>query len=325
MELLKERVGMQIYRDGDTVVKIATDGANQEALHNSWRFLKLLEPVPYAPKPISLTGDTLRMGFIEADTEPSLPDIEEIRMNAVKFMYHLRKVNAIHGDLTHVNFIIRNNIPVGIDWDQAIFSWEPKPQKRPNPDVHHLYTALTHLELDPSRVLRRWLNIRAWAIPYYLGWGTLVDLGTHRGDFCGLAAAEGMFATGFDNEQIRPCIEDARKYWAGFSCEFRKNQIEDISGDIRANVILLLSTWPYIVRDKSLEIAERVLRDCITNSDVFVFETQLRGDGPGPEFLKTLDDVEELLVRCGATDINQIITIPVGGRDAGRTLFAVCG
>ena len=238
-------------------------------------------------------------------------------------MLHIfQKLGITHGDLTAPNLKWRGNVPVAIDWDQSNFShWEARPQKRPKPDLVHVLPAVIEATQDPSRVLRRWLGLRDY-IKYYFGWGKFLDLGTHMGDFCGLAAVEGMSAIGIDQELIRPCIEDAGDYWGHMGAKFYKGDIVDYIPQIKAEVVMLFSTWAYIY-NLSPQNGWDVLKACIANSEIFLFETQIDGDGPAPEFLKTKKDVEKMLRTHGATDVQEAITIPVMGRDAERTVWIV--
>ena len=56
-------------------------------------------------------------------------------------------------------------------------------------------------------------------------------------------------------------------------------------------------------------------------SPVLFFETHLRGDGPGPDFLESNTDVAAMLNRLGK--IEALTTTPVAGRDAYRTVWSV--
>ena len=322
MNILKEREGMLIYYEdvSASVVKVAKDEVNHEALKNSWRFLKALENTPYAPSPyfISADGNQLKMEHIQATP---ITDIELARRHAVQLLWTLQQHGITHGDLTEPNIIWRDNIPVAIDWDQSNFShFEARPSKRPKPDSDHMIPAIIATAGDPSRVLRRWQAIKPH-ISYYFGWGRFLDLGTHYGDFCGLAAIEGLRPHGVDNEQIRPCIEPSRNLWGDMGCTFEKNEIPDIK--YNAEIAMLFSTWSYIVQDYGKPKAWQVLEDIISQSEIFLFENQLFGDGPGPSFLKDKDDVVFLLKQAGAGTIEEIITIPVEGRNAERTVWLV--
>lgn len=325
-KVLRDRPGMLVIEGGGVAHKIARSEEDAHGLQNAWRFLQALKDTPFVPTPWELVeGHLLRMEYIE---ETPITDTELARRYAIQLINVLRQRNIVHGDLTDPNIIFRDNVPVAIDWDQSNFAVsEVRPQKRPKPDIVHLMPVLIDKVGDPSRVVRRWQGLRD-AISYYFGWGTFLDLGTHMGDFCGLAAAEGMKASGVDAELIRPCIDEAKRLWGQFGCEFRKADIvpfvdaEHIR-DAHWNVIMLFSTWAYIYNRDNRD-GLRVLHSCIQMSDVFLFETQLAGDGPGPEFLKTKEDVIQLLYDWGgATEVEELITIPVEDRPAERTIWKV--
>jgi hypothetical protein len=72
---------------------------------------------------------------------------------------------------------------------------------------------------------------------------------------------------------------------------------------------------------KAKEVLEQVIRD----AGVFFFETQLWGDGPGPNFLQTDDDVQGLLLSVGAKVAKPLATFPVTGRPGRRTVWRVEG
>lgn len=156
-----------------------------------------------------------------------------------------------------------------------------------------------------------------WAIvePHVEG-GTLVDLGCYDGAFCRLAAARGMSATGVEDRTDVPGVYHQIIY----------SDMLDLPAEyIDADTILLLRVWPYLLlrhgEVKALAFLRRVIKGC----RVLFFETQLWGDGPGPENLKTPDDVQVLLESCGGQYVRMLADLPVEGRDAYRAVFLVAG
>ena len=92
----------------------------------------------------------------------------------------------------------------------------------------------------------------------------------------------------------------------------------------RYHMGLLLSVWPYLTdwygKREAIELLEAIKAKC----EILFFETQLHGDGPGPEELVTDNDVVEMLANIpGVVKVEEIVTIPVAGRDAARTVFMV--
>lgn len=320
MEILKDREGMVVYREGNVVIKAAKDEVNALALSNAYRFHKTLNGFPFMPALVSYVPGQLSYEFVEED---AVTDTELARRNVARMLHILRQRHVIHGDMTAPNLFFRNNQPVVIDWDQAIFTHEPKPQKRPKSDAVHVWPAVVAKAGDPSRVIRRWLACLPY-LEYYIGWGSFLDLGTHMGDFVALAAAQGFQGRGVDGEHIRPCIQEATALWSHYGCDFVKYDIvEYLETSISYDVIMLFSTWPYIVQQRGEQIAREVLKRCIELSSIFLFEVQLLGDGPGPEFLRNKEDVIALLLSCGASSVEEVITIKVESREAERTVWEV--
>lgn len=326
MEVLKDREGMLVYRDGNTAVKHARDKENIEGLRNSYRFLSKLSP-EYVPSVVEYTGNKLAMEYIKP---VEVTDTEKARRNSIKMLNHFRRKGIIHGDLTAVNIIFtHNNMPVAIDWDQSNFWSEPKPQKRPKPDAEHMWPAIVKHAGDPSRVIRRWIEVRKH-IEYYLPWGTFLDLGTHQGDFVGMACAEGMTGYGVDNGQIRSdCLDTANALWKGEFEEDVRFILSDIDQYLQPlhtnemHIGMYFSTWVYHVHDFGLQIAADTLRKAIEVCEILFFETQLFGDGPGIPQHKTIDDVYTMLSDLTSKPIEKVVTIPVGGRPAERTVWKV--
>lgn len=315
--MLKERDEMQVYMTSrGTVIKRALNSAGLAGIRQSWRFLNAMKDTVYVPNPISLVDNELEMEFVP---DEAIVDPEQLRRSTIKMLHVFRQRGIVHGDLTSPNLRVRGNSPVAVDWEDAIFALTDNvPSKRPKPDLTHVFPVIVHRTGDSSRILRRWLAIREH-INYFFGWGTFIDIGTNLGDFCALAALDGMSSIGVDIEDAR--IEKARQMWSLIeTCTFHRNTGIDYRFS-PVEVAALLSTWAYMVRDYGFAFARTVLEYCISKAQCFLFETQLYGDGPGPEFLKTDDDVVSLLKGAGAMIVKPIITLPVAGREAHRTVF----
>lgn len=327
--ILRKRKGMLVQKTEDgLLLKKSFNVKEAEWLKNSWRFLQAMKHTGFAPYPrgIEIPKNApehvhVRMDFIEAN--PITDKMTALRQG-LHLLLTLRMKEIVHGDLTDVNVIWSNNIPVAIDWDQSNFAiCEARPQKRPKDDATHFYPVILKRAGDPSRLLRRWMAVREH-IKYYRGWGTFLDIGTHKGETVAMAKIDGFIPYGIDNETIRPCIDIANEWWGRYGCHFTVWDALNFAalGNKRYNVISMLSTWPYIYNKNNIDGID-ILKECVERSDIFVFETQLCGDGPGPEFLKTKDDVIQLLKGQGAKSVEEAITIPVDGRDAERTTWIV--
>jgi hypothetical protein len=166
----------------------------------------------------------------------------------------------------------------------------------------------------------RWTAIRDAIEPPLLG-KVLLDFGCHEGAFVGAAAKAGMTAYGVDRDETALVLARAR--WGLLGAHFLCKDIVDLDNFqmLHADVALLLSTWAYIVRDRGAFTGELLIHDLLASIPVLFFETQLWGDGPGPAFLKTDDDVRRMLERYG--ELQPIITLPVAGREAFRTVWKV--
>ncbi len=305
MELLKDRKVVKVWRDGPHLVKTAFDEVNKKWLLQHWKALQALKHTPYVPKPISFDGETLVTEFIEGNT---VTDTFWLRYHLIHMLYRFQEAGLVHGDSTGVNMRIRHNIPIVFDWDQSTFVYQtPRPQSKPRPDIHFALPVVAKWGGDPSRILRRWHHSRL-AIEYYRGWGTFLDLGTHKGEFPALATIDGMKAHGIDGEYIRPCINEARDLYGLLGCTYEKEDIF-LMDNYEADVVMLFSTWAYIVGQHSQQVGDYVLRQCIAESNILLFETQLYRDGPGLEIHRTDEDVVDHLYKLGATHVEPVVTL----------------
>ena len=158
------------------------------------------------------------------------------------------------------------------------------------------------------------------------GWGygrdrlvgmTLLDLGCHEGDFCAMAACEGMHTIGIDCDG--DAVERGQQRWDDIGLVgLRADDVVD-RASLGAQVVLLLSTWAYICRDFGREAAMEFLGRVAASSEVLFFETHLASDGPGPAFLRDDDDVARMLGAFGTPQ--RLAIIPVAGRDATRSIW----
>ncbi len=314
---------------------------NVQAIQNETRMLEAMEGSTFTPMVLS-SGDDF---VVQADAGDSRTpdDMEAYRRNCVKMLATIRARNIRHGDLTGSNIINQGDWPIAIDWQEGHFLDEPAPQKQPFSDS---FLLMRHLEgtlgpdgqADTPRVARRWRAILGdlaaqfnFTLP--LRDKTFLDLGCFQGDFVALAAAEGMTAVGIDAGGFRSgenSIEIGYKLWRDFP--FGKLSLANMDimniKDYRIkppelnDVTMMFSTWPYIVNHYGMPKAWRALSDITKATHVLYFETQLHGDGPGIEAIKTPRDVEDMFSGMGTT-AKPIITIPVTGRPAERTVFRV--
>lgn len=312
---------------------------NVEALMNESQCLQAMADSGFTPMLIKEGRDYIEQEDL-GNTETPV-DMEAWRRNCVKMLAEIRARGLRHGDLIGSNIITRGNHPYAIDWQEGHLLTEPAPQKQPWSDSallmrHIAGTYGPDRQLDTPRVARRWLTVLGalgaslnFKLP--LKGKTFLDLGCFQGDFVALAAAEGMIATGIDQGGFRSgenSIEIGRKVWADFpfgNIGFLQESILDPAHQWTGfDVVMIFSTWPYIVKDFGWDPACELLRSIVNNNEVLFFETQLYGDGPGPEELVTDNDVETMLwYRADASQIKNIGTFPVTGRPASRTVWEV--
>lgn len=308
-------------------------GLNETAIHNEAMMLDIMKDSGFTPDLIDIKDGEILQSDVGVTEPPT--DAETWRQAIVFMLAGIRARGLRHGDLKGSNIITVDNKPWAIDWQESHYLTDVAPQRAPLSDS---YMAMQHIEgtldidgrFDIPRVARRWrtvldgLGARAIGLP--LQGKTFLDLGCFQGDFVALAAAEGMAATGVDAGGFREhenSIEIGKELWKGFPFgEIHLTQADIASASVGAfDVAMCFSTWPYIVQDYGKVKAEMVLSDLIMNSGVLFFETQLHGDGPGPEFLKTDEEVEHLLMWLGANDVKALATYQVSGRPGMRTVW----
>lgn len=330
---LNDGPGLDVIREEGAVVKRAHTPGDIEGIRTEARLLRALSGSGFAPELIAEETDYITEEDL-GDSEP-VHDGELFRQNATRLLWTLREHGIRHGDLTGVNIIIKGDKPMAIDFQQSHLFDEPAPDKRKLSDSYYLWRVVAgtpselHPTADSPRVARRWLavigGLGGLALGNPLVGKRLLDLGCFQGDFCAMAAADGMVATGVDAGGFRQgenSIAKAREIWSymGDRCIFVQADIMECKG-FKYDAVLLFSTWAYIVKDHGLEPAMKLLKNIVDQSGCLFFETQLAGDGPGPDFLVTDDDVGNMLGQFGVPQ--PLATIPVTGRPASRTVWKV--
>lgn len=316
--------------DGDAYYQAAVRGIKREAAA-----LKTMLGSGFAPALFKATATSI--------TEEDLGDTENVvqeqrfRRACVRMLWEIRQRNIRHGDLTDRNIIVHGDRPQAIDWQEAHAIGQKPPQKRPQSDSALLFRCLNDWKdaegiPDPSRVTRRWRAILKATgadldLTLSLKGKTLLDLGTFQGDHVAMAAAEGMIGEGVDHGGFRggeDSIEIARELWAGMGCTFTRMNLYDLpEGYCRRDYVLLFSTWAWMVQTGGREAARAFLRRVIAEAGTLFFETQLKGDGPGPDFLPDDNYTAGMLRDLGAGKVASIGSFPVPGRVATRTVWMV--
>lgn len=331
--------GLEVWRTPLGIEKVGHTPEAREGLVREARMLRLMEAAApgFAPR---LLADEQDGHLIEEDVGPPDPIADEnaLRYAAIDLLRAIRLAGLRHGDLSGSNLIPLDGGRrlVAIDWQEAHLLGESAPPKSDLTDSYLLMRYLASATEDTTRTARRWMailrNLCAARIndgPLPLDGLSFVDLGAYEGDFCALAACERMHAVAIDRggplvDEDSIATGEARWRDFGSAIEWRHDDIRRWPlGEAEADVVLCLSTWPYVVREYGRGFGELFLRQLIDRSRVLYFETQLAGDGPGPDFLPDVRSVHNLLVECGAGAVEAIAAIPVSGREAIRTLWAV--
>ncbi len=332
VEKIAARADITVERESGTVTKTSRSKAGRSELVNEMRFLKALALTPFVPQMRGYENGVpgLTVTVLEDLGEDGPVQNEAAFLRRCIALLHVFRERVIrHGDLTAKNLIVRNDCPVALDFGESRFADEDMPDKRPKPDAYYFWRAIS--EKHPGmRTVDRWIAVRgalggdedgAWDC---LAGRNVLDLGCHTGETVAMAAAEGARAVGVDRDT--DVVGQARDLWGGFGadtvgCQFLRADIVGYEPEA-ADIVFLFSTWAYMVQEHGREAAEETLALLIARSQVLFFETQLRGDGPGPDFLQADGDVGMLLNRFGKPE--KLATIPVAGRLASRSVWSLC-
>lgn len=259
---------------------------------------------------------------------------ETWRRECARLLWTLRQRRVRHCDLTPPNIFVRNDSPIVIDFHSAEDFDDPNAEpKRTTSDSFIMWNRMQDVgsvqyPADSPRIIRRWL-----AVMGDLGGNngianleglSLLDLGCFAGDFCGLAAADGMQAFGVDLGGFNTeydSLEEAERLWSPMGAIFQKRNLIDVELAGEFDATLVFSTWSYLVKDFGEPRAKDWLAYVMEHSRRLYFENQLAGDGPGPDFFVEDSDVINYLGQFG--NVVSLGTFPVTGRDHARTVFRV--
>lgn len=338
--IIYQHKGMDTYWSSLGIVQVIHDkdgkelyDINYKGLHNQAEKLKLLTGCGYTPKLLFETKNlTVQedLGESQNISKWTPEDWQDFRRNCVKVLYDLRKRNLRHGDLNGNNIIIKDKKPYLIDWQESHFIEEQPPQTNPLSDSYFMLKDIINWignpdKSDPYRICRRWLAILedlrgVFDCSLPLKGKTLLDIGCFQGDFCAMAACEGINSVGVDVGTFRheeDSILIGNELWKEFDMVLLQKY--DIIEQIHFNfdIVLFMDTFPYLVREYGKENAISLLDRMVRESRRVYFETQMDGDKSGIEWLKTDDDIIKLV----DAHWEKLETFPEQGID--RTLWRV--
>lgn len=112
-------------------------------LINEWWFLNMLKDTPYVPKPIKWTDDEMIVSDVGKSEKITIPS--KFVAHCARFIRILKERGIRHGDLTGKNIIVKDNVPVVVDWKQSKIASDPTMDKRPEGDAYHLLATIAEL------------------------------------------------------------------------------------------------------------------------------------------------------------------------------------
>lgn len=149
----------------------------------------------------------------------------------------------------------------------------------------------------------------------------VLDLGCGYGDFSFYAWMEGAISVlSVDNngDILIYAIETRAKYFQGSLILFTHFDVEKIWGTFNKPVVdiaMCFSVLPY------LKDHEAFLRNVREHCEVLLLEVQYYGDGPGPAWLRTDEDMKDLLARVGWNEYRIIGGTTVEERNTYRPIW----
>ena len=311
--------GVSVDVRGEYLIKTAVTEIEGRFLRNEFRLLNgHMQWSGFTPQVSNITVDRDKVVLVEEYLGPSQAITDEIvfRRNCARLLGALRHRGVVHGDLTSKNIVVRHNAPYAVDFHQSRLVDEPGPDKRPVGDGYHLWAAAEQLSPDTSRHIRKWRAIRP-----HIDDALVVDYGCAEGDYCLFASVDSNVTSfvGFDRDGV--AVDVARSLLgAGSGAVFHKANLSRIE-PVWGGTAFFMSVYAHMVRDIGRSGTENFLSRVLASSGKLFFETQLAGDGPGPDYFQMDSDVKVFLERFGT--VKALATIPVHGRSAARTVWMV--
>jgi hypothetical protein len=344
---------MYAYRAPEGVWKTTQDEYNEAALRNEAAMLTAMTGTGYTPDLVEVyegddpKRDPIRYAILQTDAGVSEPivDGEKFRRQMVKLVGAIRSRGLRHGDLAEANIAFHNDRPTLFDWQEGHPIGQKGPQRHPWADSFMAMRCVAGIpdtagRFDVPRVARRWMAVltELGATVHRGGLAlegqSFVDFGCFMGDFSALAAIEGMDAWGVDAGGFRSgenSILVGRELWHDLQPKpptlAQADVFDWVLGEYAHqrfapwDVAMMFSTFSYLVQQRGWGAAEAVVREIVDRSRVFFFESQLHGDGPGPDQFQTDEDIAGWLGQWGT--VKALDQFAVWSAPASRTVFVV--
>jgi hypothetical protein len=224
----------------------------------------------------------------------------------------LRQAGIRHGDLTEQSVLCRENRPWLVDFAESRLVGDPRPDKRPEGDVHWLHKTMRQQAVRNERSPEIWQAIKTRVD--FAG-KTVLDVGCGDGDMLLYAHNAGAASVvGIDKDPIKARTTALR---VGAIVTPRVTVQAAILGmyepAIRYDIVLCLSVLPYVSN-----MGEALMKLC-SLARTAIIECQYAGDGPGV----VTDDGEmlEKLTYAGWTEVSKIGQTHVQDRDKYRSIW----
>ena len=131
---LKHRADKEVTKfGGDVVLYQAWNEEAERQLINNLRFIRDLQDTPYVPRLLASGGS---YALVEYVADEPITDRVRFAANCTDLRDILERRGIVHGDLTRINVLVRDNVPVLCDFDQSRYRNEDRPDKRPEGDAY---------------------------------------------------------------------------------------------------------------------------------------------------------------------------------------------
>lgn len=314
---VSEAVGLEVIEGHGLVTLKAHTEVETAFLANANEKLQRLADYGVSPEVLNHIPGVLSMEYLD-DRYGG----DELRWlwGACHLLEALRECGIKHGDLAPKNLRCRFGGPMAIDFQESVWIEDGIETKRPEDDGEILMRSGIEITGDQDRRFRRWLAIRP-----HLGTGGILDLGCSTGHFARLAEVDSQasWIAGYDQER--------QETWAGLTSDrltfTGPYDILELPGRVAEHWLIkpesafVLSTWPYLVQQTTLGRATDWLRELLQLCDQVFFEPQLFGDGPGASIHASDGLVARWLMEEIRCKFEPLVTVPVHGREAYRTVW----